>query len=54
MEIILTLDNNLAEQLKTLAEYCGVSESHLAATFIKDSTLSFLKEQNELRDSLQS
>lgn len=52
MSITVTLDNNLAEQLKALADYCGVSQEQLASTFIKDSIISFMQDQNELRDSL--
>ena len=52
MEITVVLPPQVAETLMTLAEYCGVSATQLAETFISDSSRSFILEQNELRDSL--
>jgi hypothetical protein len=52
MKLTITLDNETYEQLKDLANHCGLSDSAVAEILLKDSTDSFSRDKDEFRESL--
>lgn len=50
--VIVMLNANQAEHLKTLAEHCGISPERMAQVFVADGIASYMTQQNELKGTL--